>query len=116
MKSNILLLITAIIWGFAFVAQRAGMEYIGPFTFNTARFTLGSLSLVPLLFLNRKNKFEKEKFLPTNNKLIHYGGLAAGTTLFLGATFQQAGLVYTSAGKALWRNITRQFPITQKLF
>jgi drug/metabolite transporter (DMT)-like permease len=50
-RSNALLLITAAIWGFAFVAQRVGMEYLGPFTFNAARFTLGSLSLLPLLLI-----------------------------------------------------------------
>lgn len=100
MKSNLLLLITAIIWGFAFVAQRAGMEYIGPFTFNTARFTLGSLSLIPLLLINRKRKFEGVKILPLNDKNLLLGGLFAGAVLFLGATFQQGGLVYTDAGKA----------------
>lgn len=100
MKSNLLLLLTAVIWGFAFVAQRAGMEYLGPFTFNSARFALGSLSLIPLLLINQKRKFEKEKFLALNDKYFLYGGLAAGTVLFLGATFQQAGLVYTDAGKA----------------
>jgi len=100
MKSNLLLLLTAVIWGFAFVAQRAGMEFIGPFTFNTARFTLGSLSLIPLLLINQRRKFEKEKFLPLNDKKLLYGGLSAGTVLFLGATFQQGGLVYTDAGKA----------------
>ncbi|MDZ7623953.1 MAG: DMT family transporter [Ignavibacteriaceae bacterium] len=100
MKSNLLLLLTAVIWGFAFVAQRAGMEFIGPFTFNTARFTLGSLSLIPLLLINQRRKFEKERFLPLNDKKLLYGGLSAGTVLFLGATFQQGGLVYTDAGKA----------------
>ncbi|MBE0572513.1 MAG: DMT family transporter [Ignavibacteriaceae bacterium] len=100
MKSNLLLLLTAVIWGFAFVAQRAGMEFIGPFTFNTARFALGSLSLIPLLLINQKRKFEKEKFLPLNDKKFLFGGLSAGTVLFLGATFQQGGLVYTDAGKA----------------
>jgi drug/metabolite transporter (DMT)-like permease len=100
MKSNLLLLLTAVIWGFAFVAQRAGMEFIGPFTFNTARFALGSLSLIPLLLINQRRKFEKEKFLSLNDKKLMYGGLAAGTVLFLGATFQQGGLVYTDAGKA----------------
>ena len=100
MKSNLLLLLTAVIWGFAFVAQRAGMEFIGPFTFNTARFALGSLSLIPLLLINQKRKFEKVKFLPLNDKKLLYGGLSAGMVLFLGATFQQGGLVYTDSGKA----------------
>jgi drug/metabolite transporter (DMT)-like permease len=76
------------------------MEFLGPFTFNTARFTLGSLSLIPLLIINRNKKFKKEKFLPLNDKNLLFGGLAAGTMLFLGATFQQGGLVYTEAGKA----------------
>ncbi|HSM91002.1 MAG TPA: EamA family transporter, partial [Desulfobacterales bacterium] len=48
LKSDVLLLITATIWGFAFVAQRAGMDYVGPFTYNGVRFALGCLSLAPL--------------------------------------------------------------------
>ena len=99
MKSNLLLLLAAFIWGFAFVAQRAGMEFLGPFTFNAARFTLGSLSLIPFLIFNQKKKFEKKAFLPLNDKKLLYGGLSAGILLFLGATFQQSGLVYTNAGK-----------------
>ena len=75
------------------------MEYLGPFTFNTARFTLGSLSLIPLLLINQKKKFEKEKFLPVKDKLFLLGGLLAGLMLFFGSSFQQTGLVYTSAGK-----------------
>lgn len=99
MKSNLLLLLTAVIWGFAFVAQRAGMEYIGPFTFNTARFTLGSLSLIPLLLITQKKKFVKEKKIPIKKKLFLVGGFSAGLMLFLGSSFQQSGLVYTNAGK-----------------
>jgi drug/metabolite transporter (DMT)-like permease len=99
LKANLLLLITAIIWGFAFVAQRAGMEYIGPFTFNAARFTIGSLSLIPLLLINQKKKIDQEKFLHSKNKTLLYGSLAAGSFLFLGATLQQTGMVYTTAGK-----------------
>ncbi len=99
MKANLLLLITAIIWGFAFVAQRAGMEFLGPFTFNTARFTLGSLSLVPLLIINKRRKFNQSHIISLDNKTLLYGGLAAGLFLFLGATLQQTGMVYTTAGK-----------------
>jgi len=99
MKANLLLLITAIIWGFAFVAQRAGMEYLGPFTFNTARFTLGSLSLLPLLLINKRRKFNHSQIISLQNKTLMYGGLAAGIFLFLGATLQQTGMVYTTAGK-----------------
>ena len=100
MKSNILLLITAIIWGFAFVAQRAGMEYLGPFLFNAIRFVLGSASLIPLLIYNKKRKFKKEKLLAFNNKHYVYGSIIMGIVLFIASTFQQIGIVYTDAGKA----------------
>ena len=99
MKANLLLLLTAVIWGFAFVAQRAGMEYLGPFTFNATRFTLGSISLIPLLIINQKRKFYREVFITFNRRILFKGGLASGLFLFLGATFQQSGLVYTTAGK-----------------
>lgn len=92
----IMLWITAAIWGFAFVAQRAGMEFIGPFTFNGIRFLLGSASLVPLIFWM---KF-KQKSPSAKQKNILKGGLLAGVVLFFGASLQQAGMVYTTAGKA----------------
>ena len=101
MKSNILLLITAMIWGFAFVAQRSGMEYIGPFTFNTVRFTLGGISLIPLLLINKRRNFKSKLLLPLlSNKILLKGGIIAGIILFFGASFQQGGMVYTTAGKA----------------
>jgi drug/metabolite transporter (DMT)-like permease len=100
-RSNALLLITAAIWGFAFVAQRVGMEYLGPFTFNAARFTLGSLSLLPLLFVSRDQRAASENILPRPGwKLIVFGGFSAGFMLFMGMSLQQVGLVYTTAGKA----------------
>ena len=100
-RSNVLLLITAAIWGFAFVAQRVGMEYLGPFTFNAARFTLGSLSLLPLLFISRDERPASENILPRPSlKLVVFGGFSAGFMLFMGMSLQQVGLVYTTAGKA----------------
>ncbi len=100
-RSNALLLITAAIWGFAFVAQRVGMEYLGPFTFNAARFTLGSLSLLPLLFISRDERPASENILPRPRlKLVVFGGFSAGFMLFMGMSLQQVGLVYTTAGKA----------------
>ena len=77
------LLLAAAIWGFAFVAQRIGMDYIGPFTFNGIRFALGALSLVPLAIFSRRR--------PAST---------VGSVLFAGASLQQVGLVYTTAGKA----------------
>jgi len=94
MKSNILLLITAMIWGFAFVAQRSGMEYIGPFTFNAVRFTLGGASLIPLLVINKRRNFNNKFLLPlSSNKILLKGGIIAGMILFFGASFQQGGMV-----------------------
>jgi len=89
------------IWGFAFVAQRSGMDYVGPFTFNAVRFTLGGISLIPLLLINKRRNFKKEHLSPlSSNKILFQGGIIAGTILFFGASFQQGGMVYTTAGKA----------------
>ncbi len=101
LKSSIILLITAAIWGFAFVAQRVGMMYIGAFTFNGLRFALGSLSLLPLLiYFNKKSKTEGSY----NRKPMLAGsvlpGIITGCVLFAGASLQQVGLIYTEAGKA----------------
>jgi drug/metabolite transporter (DMT)-like permease len=94
-RSNILFLITALIWGFAFVAQRAGMEFVGPFTFNGIRFMLGALSLVPLIFWFNKKQGRQQ---PVKHALA--AGILLGAVLFAGASLQQIGLVYTTAGKA----------------
>jgi drug/metabolite transporter (DMT)-like permease len=99
LKSDLLLLLTAIIWGFAFVAQRAGMDHVGPFTFNGIRFGLGSLSLIPLLFFFRQGKTGRPPKAGWN-RLTLMTGLFAGAALFVAATFQQIGIVYTTAGKA----------------
>lgn len=95
-RANLLLLITAIIWGLAFVAQRAGMEYIGPFTYNGIRFGLGALSLIPLLLYTEKRRQRAE----ADKRTMIIGCAMAGGVLFCGASLQQAGLVYTTAGKA----------------
>ena len=101
LKSNALLLITAVIWGFAFVAQRVGMNHIGPFTFNGLRFGLGAMSLLPLLLISREERAAAENILPhPGSKLFVGGALLAGTVLFMAISLQQVGLVYTTAGKA----------------
>ena len=100
-KSDALLLTTAIIWGFTFVAQRVGMDYVGPFTFNGIRFAIGSLSLLPLVLMSREQRTATNKILPNPGlKTILFGGAALGLALFSGASLQQIGLVYTTAGKA----------------
>jgi drug/metabolite transporter (DMT)-like permease len=100
-KSDALLLTTAIIWGFAFVAQRVGMDYVGPFTFNGIRFALGSLSLLPLVLIGQEQRIATNPILPRPGlTTILLGGGALGLALFAGASLQQIGLVYTTAGKA----------------
>lgn len=93
-KSDFILIFVAVIWGLAFVAQRIGMDYIGPFTFNGIRFALGSLSLLPIIFLTRS------KTSAGNNDELIKSGIISGIFLFCGISFQQVGLVYTTAGKA----------------
>ncbi len=98
-KSNCLLVLTAAIWGLAFVAQRAGMDHVGPFTYNGIRFALGSISLIPLLFLIRKQE-RKYSFSLPKAKTVLFSGLMLGLVLFTAASLQQVGLVYTTAGNA----------------
>jgi len=101
LKSNMLLLLTSFIWGLGFVAQRVGMDYVGPFTFNGIRFALGSLVLVPLILLGKKPNTALYTPVPILNfKMKILAGCMAGCALFAAASFQQVGLVYTTAGKA----------------
>ena len=101
LKSDTLLMLTATIWGFAFVAQRVGMDFVGPFTFNGVRFALGSLSLLPLLFFSRRQRSKIDSIRPhPSTKQVLWGGCLAGIALYLGASLQQVGIVYTTAGKA----------------
>ncbi len=97
LKAEFLLLLTALIWGFAFVAQRVGMDHVGPFTYTGVRFLLGALSLLPLLLIRSR---ATRPAPPRNWRMILAGSLLAGLFLFAGATLQQLGLVYTTAGKA----------------
>jgi len=92
-------MLTAAIWGFAFVAQRVGMQYVGAFTFNGVRFALGSISLIPLI-IYFKNKKTAEQPEETASASALIPGIIAGSVLFFGASLQQAGLAYTTAGKA----------------
>lgn len=95
-QANFLLLLTAVIWGGGFVAQRLGMQHISPFLFNGFRFLIGGLTLLPVIILRSK----RDDNTTANIKQTMLIGCAAGLLLFFGATFQQFGLVYTSAGKA----------------
>ncbi|MUM77106.1 EamA family transporter [Pseudodesulfovibrio sp. F-1] len=90
LRADILLFVTAAIWGFAFVAQRMGMDHIGPLTFNGVRFALGALALVPLVVYMEKRR--TPGFVGTDRKKMAAGGGLLGLALFCGATLQQMGL------------------------
>ncbi len=95
-KGNILLLVTAAIWGFAFVAQSSAMEHIGPFTFQAVRFLLGATVLLPVILVrSRRGTFAGDK------KRMWIGGVLCGITLFIASSFQQMGIALgASTGKA----------------
>jgi drug/metabolite transporter (DMT)-like permease len=98
LRADILLLLTAGIWGFGFVAQRSGMAYMGPFAFNGIRFILGSLSLLPLILWRSKISSNKVTTIFTKKWSLY--SLAAGVCLFVAVILQQFGLMFTTAGNA----------------
>lgn len=97
LKSSLLLLLTATIWGVAFVAQSVGMDYVGPITFNAVRFLLGGIVLLPLVWM-RAGK--RNKAQPADRKKMWSGGICCGLALCAASLFQQVGLLYTSVGNA----------------
>ena len=106
LEGDALLFLTAAIWGFAFVAQRVGMDHMGPFTFNGVRYLVGALSLLPL-FLWRRSRARARPPSPAAVTLgassfaRNFGPpLLAGSVMFLGSSLQQIGLVTTTAGNA----------------
>lgn len=101
LTANLLLILTAAIWGFAFVAQRVGSQYVGAFTFNGIRFALGALSLIPLIiFLDKRKEKIDESKNQRNFKNTLIPGILVGMILYIGATLQQVGLFYTTVGNA----------------
>lgn len=100
LKSDLTLLLAAIIWGFAFVAQRVGMEYIGPFTYTAVRFALGTLVLVPFLIFRKHKPFKGMNLSPAGRKRLILLQIILGLLIFGGVSFQQYGLQFTTAGNA----------------
>lgn len=98
MRSICLLLITAVIWGFAFVAQSTGMDHVGPYTFMSCRFLLAGIALYPVTKILDQNKTEEE--IEKGRQGLLNAGIICGLALFLGCVFQQVGLQYTTVGKA----------------
>ncbi|MEN3929751.1 DMT family transporter [Microvirga sp. W0021] len=87
-KANFLLLFTATIWGSTFVAQKAAMEYIGPFWYTGLRFLLGFITVLPLVFFERP--------APEPDRKAWLTGVGIGLFLFVGINLQQVALMFTS--------------------
>lgn len=102
MRANLLLLLTAFIWGTAFVAQIKGMDNLGPFSYAAARNFVGGLFLIPVaLYFRAKDKTQRTKEEAAyEKKHLILGGIFCGLALFVAGSLQQVGLAYTTAGKA----------------
>lgn len=100
MKGNLMLLLTALIWGSAFVAQSVGMDYVGPFTFNAVRNLLATGVLVPvvLAFGGKRQGSLWQRLKPDGVTLK--GGLCCGLIMGIASNLQQVGIAQTTAGKA----------------
>ena len=101
LKNSLLLVLVALIWGVAFVAQSEGAKDVGPYTFNAVRMIIGGLVLLPCIKIMDAFK-AKEPDAPREKggKALWLGGLCCGVVLFLASTLQQVGILYTTAGKA----------------
>lgn len=101
-RSSLLLFLTALIWGVAFVAQSVGMDYVGGFTFNFARCMIGGAALLPCIWLFGRGKEEERerKNKKEEKKMLAAGGVCCGAALFLASNLQQFGIKYTTVGKA----------------
>ena len=100
-KNAFMLILTAFIWGTAFVAQSVGMDYLGPFTFNGVRSLIGGVALIPCIWLLQKLNDKSEPVTEERNrKDLLIGGISCGVLLFAASSLQQVGIQYTTAGKA----------------
>ena len=104
MRSNLMLVLTAFIWGVAFVAQSVGMDYVGPFTFISVRNFIATLVLLPCIRLldkvNPSDKLSENDKNPHGGPTLIIGGIVCGICLAVASAFQQIGISYTTVGKA----------------
>ena len=104
-RNSLLLLLTATIWGTAFVAQSVGMDYVEPFTFSCVRSIIGGIVLIPCIWLRKWKAKEQAAFNGLKNRPIvtkteWIGGICCGVALFAASNFQQIGILHTTVGKA----------------
>lgn len=94
LRQSVLLFMAATIWGFAFVAQSVGMDYVGPYTFIAARNVIALAAVLPWVLVTDKKRRKKD------NKSLLIGGICCGICLFAASALQQIGMKYTTVGKA----------------
>ena len=99
LRQSMILFMAAAIWGFAFVAQSVGMDYVGPYTFVTARNVVALAVLLPWVAAARRQRKKGGKRRSGRRSLI-YGGGCCGICLFAASALQQFGMKYTTVGKA----------------
>lgn len=100
LKGNLLLLLTAVVWGASFIAQSKGVEEISPVAFNGIRSTLGGVVLLPVIWFLDFKKKKSGKEVQKIDKTLLWGGIACGILLCSATTLQTAGMIYTSPGKS----------------
>ena len=117
LKGDLMLVLTAMVWGGSFVAQKSGMELIGPFAFNGIRTIIGGIVLIPLIMVLDRMKSKKQASAPAvkadaadsalsetdkknDQKLLITGSICCGLALLVAGMLQQIGMMYTTAGKA----------------
>lgn len=98
--SSLLLILAALIWGVAFVAQSVGMKYIGPYTFSFIRCMIGGMVLLPVIYFMRDKNSSTKNTGTKNNRTLIIGGILCGICLCVATNLQQFGLLYSSSGKA----------------
>ena len=100
LRGSLLLLLGSMIWGAAFVAQRVGMDHVGPFTFNGIRMLLAWLVMIPVTVLMEHKNKNTPGYTAPDPKDQRLSGVICGVLLFIASSLQQMGLVSTTAGKA----------------
>lgn len=102
LRQSLILFTAALIWGFTFVAQSVGMDYVEPFTFIAMRNIVALFVLLPVAaFMDRHSKKQpRQTDRKKDNRLLFFGGICCGIFLFLGSTLQQFGVRDTTVGKA----------------
>ena len=100
LRAGLLLTLTALIWGAAFVAQSVGMDYVGPYTYLCSRSVIGGIVLLPVIKFFGKDSQSTVSDKAKNKNTLIIGGICCGIALFVASILQQIGIKYTTVGKA----------------